>query len=232
MHIDFNLAHLAGAIPYMLVLGIIMSFSPSTYGITIHTLVKDKDAFFAVRWIAIGVAAASTLLIIIFTPLNPTELIETFKGSVSKILLQQWVDRIAGILLVVSSWFIWRSRHTKRAPKKQPKDMVRELSARKAFLLGFANTLAGTSGIATMYVTGRVLEGVSDSYLIKIPVYCVFLLGLLGPYIAVLYYWNRSPRVADDLTRGFDKIAGLNFRPLLAIAIFISGLVFLWLGFR
>lgn len=219
-----SLLHLLGAIPYMLVLGVVKSFSPTTYGVTIHSLARDKNAVHTVHRIAWGVAAASTLLLLIFTPINPDELIENFKSGVSAVLLTRFVDLFAGVALVVLSAWLWQRRH------KPKKEHHYELSGRAAFSFGFFNTLAGTSSIAFMYVTGRVLDSVSESLLIKVPLYAIFLVGLLGPYAFLIFAWDRLPRIADAISRFFDWVASYNSRPLIALAVLATGLVFFGLA--
>lgn len=223
---DVSLLHLAGAVPYMLVLGLMKSFSPTTYGVTIHTLARDDDAVRSVQKIAWGVAVASTLLIIVFSPINPDELIESFKGNITQVLLTRFVDFFAGVTLVLISAWLWSRRKLPRRPKVK----ANVLSGKAAFLFGFLNTLAGTSGIALMYVTGRVLDAVSDSLFIKVPLYAVFLVGLMGPYLLLVLIWERFPRLATIVTGAFDWVGHFDLRPLIAVLVLISGLVFLILA--
>ena len=74
-----------------------MGFSPTLYGFSLHALAAGRAG--AVRWMSIGLLAASTLLVVLFQFVDPQNLMRVLKGRIDAFLLTRWVDLGAAVLL-------------------------------------------------------------------------------------------------------------------------------------
>lgn len=98
------------------------------------------------------------------------------------------------------------------------------------FLAGLVNAVIGVSGIATMYVTGRVISGISHDLVVRLSAYGVFLITLVGPYLTIAWAWRTFPAFADRVTRAYAWIVRQDLRRLLAIGLLAGGLAFIASG--
>jgi hypothetical protein len=96
--------------------------------------------------------------------------------------------------------------------------------------IGFANAVVGVSGLATMYVTGRVLTGLSDVVAWQAVAYLPFLAALGGPYLLIAWAWPRMPAVSAGVARAHAWVLAHDLRPLLGWALLAAGAVFAVLG--
>ena len=76
-----------------------MGFSPTLYGFSLHALAAGRAG--AVRWMSMGLLAASTLLVVIFQFVDPENLMKVLKGRIDAFLLTRWVDLGAAVLPVL-----------------------------------------------------------------------------------------------------------------------------------
>lgn len=226
---DADLARLVSASLSLLGLGLVMGFSPTLYGLTLHFLTRSEKASRDVYWLAAGIAAGASVLFIAFRAFDPETLTDALRGDVEELLVRRGVDLTAGVLfLVLASIIFVRSR--KPSKPSPPAHRLRADEPRRIVLLGFANTVIGVSGIATMYVTGRVVTGASDSLLFRLALYGLFLTALIGPYVLAACAWQRFPRVSAKITAGYDWLLRRDLRPLFAIGALGAGLTFAALG--
>ena len=215
-------------IPPLLGLGLVMGFSPTLYGYSLHQLTRGNAS--AVRWMVAGLFAASTLLVVIFQFFDPTNITHLLRHRIDEFLLARGVDAIAGILLIgagVATLVVDRDDRT-RAPK--PHKQVSKAQGWGAAAVGFGNTLIGFSGIATMYIVGRVASGVSTHLPIRALAYLVFSTALVGPYLVAPWLWRRHPTLAARVTSGYDWVVSRDLRTPLAIAMLGAAAVFLVLA--
>ncbi len=226
---DAELARLVSASLSLLGLGLVMGFSPTLYGLTLHFLTRSGSASRDVLWLSAGIAAGASVLFTAFRAFDPETLTDALRGDVEELFVRRGVDLTAGVLFLVLAGIIFvRSR--KPAKPSPPAHRLRADGPRRIFLLGFANTVIGVSGIATMYVTGRVVTGATESLLLRLALYGVFLITLLGPYVLAAWAWQRFPRVSAKITAGYDWLLHRDLRPLFAIGALAAGLTFVGLG--
>lgn len=215
------------AVAGLLGLGLVMGFSPTLYGIVLHLLTRRAAPLRLVIAVTAGMAAASTVLLLAFHSVDPETLIATWRGRVTAILLQRSVDLVAGVVLLAAGAVVWSLR-TRRRRGRRPH--LHEGTPRELFVLGFVETILGVSDLATMYVTGRVISAATPVLLWRLVEYCVFLLTLVGPYLAAAYVWERVPAFAARVTAGYSWIVDRDLRPALAIALLATGVVFVLLA--
>ncbi|WOF21793.1 hypothetical protein N8K70_10385 [Microbacterium betulae] len=213
----------------LLGLGLVMGFSPTLYGVALHLLTRSRSPGREIRWLTAGIAAGASILFFVFRVFDPDTLAAALRGHVEELLIRRGVDLAAGSVFVLLAVVVFSRARTPRrstpgireAPGGHPRRML---------LLGLANTVIGVSGVATMYVTGRVVTGASDDLLVRALLYGVFLVTLTGPYLAASWAWRRFPALAGRVTRGYTWLAARDLRPAFAAGSLIAGLVFLGLG--
>ena len=96
-----DLGHLIRVVASLIGLGLVMAFSPTTFGIEIGTLDRPGTARRQVAVIAGAVAGAATLLAVIFLVVSPNTLAALTTGRVRSLLLQRWLDATVGLVLIM-----------------------------------------------------------------------------------------------------------------------------------
>jgi hypothetical protein len=230
VHADVGRA--VGAMVGLIGLGLTMGFSPTLYDVVVHALTHPSNGrpIRLVAWMTAGLATASTLLLVVFRFVDPETLITLWKGRFEAFLVERTVDLIAGGVFLVAAVVVERFRRT-RQHRARRTDLGHATPGRM-FVAGFANTLIGVSGIATMYVTGRVITGGSPLTVVRGVEYVVFLVALVGQYLLIAAAWERFPAIARGVARLRGWLVRQDLRLLLALALAVTGVVFVVLAFR
>ena len=97
-------------------------------------------------------------------------------------------------------------------------------------LIGALNAVVSVSGVATMYLTARLIRGASDNDILRVAGYAIFVLALVSPYVLLAWVWERFPRVSRRLSAFFGRLAAADLRPAEAALTSLVGLIFLGLG--
>lgn len=225
--------HVLAALVGLVGLGVSMGFSPTLYDMALRVMIKRRTARDSLRGLLAltgGLAAASTLLLVVFRAVDPETLIALWRGRAEAFLVRRAVDLVAGVLLLLTALvaaLVWVQR-----PPKVRKERPRSESYRRLFAIGFVNTLVGVSGIATMYVTGRVITAASGEWWVRGVLYVDFMVALAGPYLAVGWAWERFPALGRTVQRAQHWVSTHDLRWAVVVAVAVAGLVFLWLGLR
>ncbi len=217
-----------GAVVGVVALGFVMGFSPSLYGVTVYLLTRVRQSWTALLFLTGGLAFGSTLALVVFRIADPDTLATVLGGQVGELMLTEAADYVAGAAFLVVGIVVAVRPHRPRTPIEPPR--LHESHPQRLFGIGLANAVIGVSGLATMYVTGRLLTQVSADLAVQALAYLLFLAALVGPYLALAYLWHRIPRLAEWATRGYERIARFNHRHLLAGALLGAGVVFIGLA--
>lgn len=218
-----------GACFSLLSLGFAMGFSPTLYAVVLHLLTRSANTSAMLLFLLAGLVAGATLLALVFQAVDPESVEGVLRGRVEDAVVHRGVDLVAGVAFVVAGAVVGRRAHTHRRPPPQPRPPADY--PRRMFLIGFANTVIGVSGIATMYLTARVVRGVSHDDVVRLAAYGVFLVALVGPYVLVAWAWDRFPALASRLTAGYTWVTARDPRPWVAALLLLIGLFFLGYGF-
>lgn len=226
---------LLAAAASLLGLGLVMGTSPTLYAIVIRLLTSSTSgsrATAAVRWMLLGVALGSTVLLLVFRVVDPRTLTFALRDDTEKLLVSSGIDLLAGLVFLVLGFRELRRLRRPRTPHraKASRDPAHERRPGRLVLMGAANALIGVSGMATMYVTGRVITGASHDLAIQAGLFGIFLVAVLGPYLALALAWERFPAFARLITRVLDRISATDTRPLLAAGLLAAAVAFLALG--
>lgn len=227
---ETDLVHAVSSVVSLLGLGLVMGFSPTLYGLLVHLLTRSAQARRSILYMACGLAVGATALVLLFRVVDPETLTTALRGRVDELLVRRGVDLGAGALFVIGGATVgWQARRPGRAASPVPAP-TRESHPRRMFLAGLSNALIGVSGIATMYVTGRVITGISHDVIVRLGAYGIFLVALVGPYLAIVWAWQAFPAFARQITRSYGWIARQDLRPVLAAGLLVAGLAFMALG--
>lgn len=227
--VGVEVAQILSASLSLIGLGLVMGFSPTLYGLALHILTHSSQARREIRWLTAGIAVGASALFLIFRVVDPETLAAGLRGHVDELLVRRSVDIAAGSVLVVLALIVFLRSRTPRRPIRPVRPTPGD-HPRRMFALGLANTVIGVSGAATMYVAGRLVTGASDDLFLRLTLYAVFLVALVGPYVAASWAWGRFPEISTAITRGHSRLMARDLRPVFAVGVLIAGLVFLGLG--
>ncbi|MDO4917253.1 MAG: hypothetical protein Q3974_06500 [Rothia sp. (in: high G+C Gram-positive bacteria)] len=213
--------------PALIGLGLMMGFSPSLYSITFLALIKDPKQLHIARWLALGIFAGATLLILLFRIINPQNLITLVHGETHKLILTSSIDACAGILLLIVAIVLWMRRNH---PHKAHRVAGSQLHRGKAILEGFFNSAVSISSVATMYVVGRTISSVSENLFQWILTYAIFSVVLLAPYLGIEAGWNKYPELRHKVITGLNWLKTAHLSGMYAFILAIAGTVFLFLA--
>ena len=214
-----ELGHALRIAAILLGLGLAMAFSPTTFGIEIGAVEGSRDARQRVLVIAAAVAAASTLLALLFLVINPTALHALWTGKLQPIVEQRWVDGVVGLVLVTVGIVQWRRA---AVPRREKHSQSRLDRPGPLFLFVLAESLVSTTGPATMYLVVHNLSTIRPAALWPIG-YLVFLVALVAPYVFLGIAVTRIPSAARWLSRLQSDLASRDLRRPIAVALMIAG---------
>lgn len=223
-----DFAQIVGGVIALLGFGFAMGFSPTLYGVVLHVLTRSQRPWPSVLALVTGLAAGSTVLLLAFRTVDPHRWVQRLQGQVAAFLVQRVVDlAAAAVFLITGAILLWQAR---RRPARPKPVRVRRGSTWAMLGIGFVNAAVGVTGPATMYVTGRVLTGMSSSVVWEAIAYIPFLVALTAPYLAVAWAWSRVPKLAEGVTHGYAWLTGRDLRPIVAWALIATSVVFAALG--
>ena len=225
------LAHVGAAVAGLLGLGLVMGFSPTLYGVSLHVLAGTRTPRRSMAALTAGLAIGATVLLLVFRAVDPYTWIDRLRGQVEAFLIHRTVDLAAAAAFVLTGAIVLSRTRSPTRPTRAVVGARRE-NAWALVGVGFANTVIGVSGVATMYVTGRVLTGLTTNVGWQAVAYLPFLVTLTGPYLVVAWAWPRMPAAATRIRRAYAWVTGRDLRPLLGCALLAAGVVFAVLGVR
>lgn len=214
----------------LLGLGLTMGFSPTLYGMELHLLVHDRQAVSGIHWMVGGLFAGSTILFLLFQAVDPENLERLLRYRADSLLLRRWVDVVAGSLLIIAAAVLARRIKTDRLRPSPHRTHRTPAKPWHGFLIGMSNTVLGVSGVATMYVTGRVVAAAAAALPVRALFYAIFVVTLVGPYLLVAHLWRDFPRLAARVSHGYERIAHRDIRKPVAAALALVGLAFIGFG--
>ncbi len=226
--LDGDLIRLGGAALSLLGLGVVMGVSPTLIAVALRALTEMKRPNRAIGFMLAGLTAGSTALLLVLQIVDPRSFEALLKHDVEGVLVRRSVDLLAGALFLVASVPMWvraRAPRKPRAPKPPPTGNPWEM-----VLIGALNAVVSVSGIATMYLTARLIRGASDNDILRVAGYAIFVLALVSPYVLLAWVWERFPRVSRRLSAFFGRLAAADLRPAEAALTSLVGLIFLGLG--
>lgn len=211
--------------------GLGMGVNPALYGAMADMLARNVQAMAKLWWMLAGLAVGATLLLLIFHSFNPASIVAASKGKVDALLVNQTVDTVAAVVFVLAAIVVllWKRRIPVLPvkPKRAPKPGARPFNY---FFLGLGACIGFTT-IPIMYLTGRLIAGVTSDLLLRGLAYGVFLAALAAPFLAVAWVWSRIPKLSDRITHFYASAQGWDYRIALTVLLAATGAFFLWLAF-
>ena len=226
--LDGDLIRLAGAAVSLLGLGLVMGISPTLIAVALRVLAEVHRPNRTIGFMLAGLTVGSTALLLVLQIVDPRSFEALLTHDAEGVLVRRGVDLTAGSLFLVASVFLWvharaplRPREPRRSPTGNPWEMM---------LIGALNAVVSVSGVATMYLTARLLRGASEDDVIRAIGYAVFVVALVSPYVLLAWAWERFPAVSRRLSAFFGRLASADLRPAEAALTSLVGLIFLGLG--
>jgi hypothetical protein len=217
-----EVGYLLRTVGALLILGLIMGFSPTTFGIEIGELEHADKVRLRVLAIVVGVALAATILAALFLVVSPDTLDSLWTGEVRTIVEQRWLDAAVGVLLVTAGIIHWRRAAGPRPKRRSLKNLDRP---RVLLAVVLGESLITTTGPATMYLVVRTI-GTSRPALWPVE-YLVFLIGLAAPYGFLAFAITRMPGAARRLLQVHAALQKRDLRRPIAATLIAAGVALL-----
>ncbi|MBP1326606.1 hypothetical protein JOF28_001838 [Leucobacter exalbidus] len=211
--------------------GLAMGVNPALYGATADMLARNVQATARLRWMAAGLVVGATLLLALFHSVNPTSIVQASRGKLDAVLVNQTIDIIAAALFLIAAGVVlWWKRRTPQLPRKAAKSPKPSARPYSYFFLGLG-ACVGFTTLPIMYLTGRLIAGLTPDLLLRVIAYVVFLAALVAPFFALAWVWARIPGLSDRITRFYAAAQTWDYRFYLAALLCAAGLLFVWLAF-
>ena len=213
--------------------GLAIGVNPALYGATADMLARDVDAAPRLRWMVGGLAVGATILVLIFHSFDPSRIVAASQGKLDAALVNRAVDVLTGVMFVLSAvavvWWEMRVPTLPTKSAKEPKATKQRSGSFSYFFLGLGACIGFTT-LPIMYLTGRLISGISTNLLVWLLAYAVFLIALAAPFFTLAWVWSRVPKLTSRIT-GFYASARLwDYRWVLAILLAAVGVVFFGLA--
>jgi hypothetical protein len=197
--------------------GLTMGFNPALYGATADMLARNKQVAARMGWM--------------FQTFNPTAIVAVVQGDVDRALLSRAVDIIVGSVFVIAAAVLaaWALRVPTR-PSRPQRVHAPDAPSITYFPLGLSCAIVGFTTLPIMYMTGRITTGLTGDIALRLAAYAVFLLALVGPFLALAWLWSRFPGVSGRVSSLYARAMHTDFRWASAAILVAGGLVFIGLG--
>lgn len=216
---------LIGAAISLVGLGFIMGFSPAVYALVLHLLATSKRALTSIRWMSLGLVIGALFLLLLFRVVDPQTLTTLLQDETKKFLVDRTVDGVASVAFVIGG-LVMLSRL--RLPRKDPrkKKPPKKLKPGRMIYLGIGESVISVSGLATTYVSDRVITAGTHHYILQGALAIVFLAAVVSQYLLLAWAWHAFPRLANWITKIYDRATRIDTRPWLTAGLFTAGVVF------
>ena len=211
--------------------GLTMGFNPALYGATADILARNKQVAARMGWMVAGLITGATILFVLFQTFNPTALVTVVQGDVDRALLSRALDIIVGSVFVVAAAALatWALRVPTR-PTRPPRVHAANARSISYFPLGLSCAIIGFTTLPIMYMTGRITAGLTADIALRLAAYAVFLVALVGPFLALAWLWSRLPGISGRVSALYARAMHTDFRWASAAVLVAGGLVFIGLG--
>lgn len=224
----------AAALLALVGFGLSLGLNPALYGATVDMMARDVNPWPRLSWMTAGLFAGATLLYALLQTFNPTSLVSALRGRVDEAVFNRTVDLIAGIafLLLGAALAAWamRARRASESPSTPPASTPPTPSRRQTrlsgyFLIGLSSSIIGFTTLPIMYLTGRVVTGLSAELLPRALAYAIFLLALAAPFFAIAGIWRGLPRLSARISDLYTRARHWDHRWTGAALCALSGLL-------
>ena len=217
--------------------GLSLGLNPALYGATVDMLAREANPWPRLSWMTAGLFAGATVLYALLQTFNPTSLVSALRGRVDEAVFNRTVDLVAGVafLLLGAALAAWamRARGARRLsaqpstppPPTPPAPSKRQTRLSGYFLIGLSSSIIGFTTLPIMYLTGRVVTGLSPELLPRALAYSVFLLALAAPFFAIAGIWRGLPRLSARISDLYSRARHWDHRWTGAALCALSGLL-------
>lgn len=219
------------ALPMLLGIGLSLGNNPAMYGAVIDMLARTPRALPRLLWLLGGLVIGCTILFVLFLFFNPTDFVTLVRGKVDHMVLNRAVDIAGGIVcfaLAAELW-MWHVRVPVRATKP-PKPKNANPRMLGYFSIGLSSGIVGFTTLPLMYLTGRVISGLTSDWEWKVLAYAFFLVALTGPFFLIAWAWRTFPKVSVKISAVYQRVITWDYRIVAAIILALGGLLFFGLA--
>ena len=223
--IDF-IAKLIEIVIALVVLAAFASFSPTLYMAQISSRQQRSQT---VKALFIGVAAAISLLLIIFQFVQVDTLL-TFFGNTQHVLFINGTTLIVlGVLSLYGGLRLFRPM-----PKAETKNLPSKVNTSKLAGFAFIKVITKISGLTATFIAATLIAEFSINYPTRISMSLLFIAASLLPFLAIAYLLVKYPAVPEKIVKSIGKVQkSIAIRKITSYCLFVIGVIFLiWAVFN
>lgn len=205
---------------------------PATYGATIDMLARKINWFPRLCWMTAGLATGATVLFVVFQFVNPHRLVVRAEHSVKHVIADHVVDLVVGVLCLVSAGVVvgWRLLQ-RELPLHERSELKSDAQMTAYFVIGVSSSIVGFTTLPVMYLTTRVVSGLSPVLAPRVVGYLIFLVVLVAPFFVIAVVWTKVPKLTDKIHAAYVRALRWDYRFVLAGVLAIIGLLALAYGY-
>lgn len=232
--LESDVARLAAVCVSVVGLGLVAGTSPTFYALVLRVLSRgregrDDQGRRPLGLLLVGYASGTTLLAVALQVVDPRTIETVLRGRVERAAIDRGVDVAAGVILLLVG--VYALRRSTRTQERRPKVATAPRPGR-LFVVGVLDAAVSISSLAPVYVAARTVRGASEDDLVRLGVFGVFLAAVLGPYLLLVWAWDRFPVVATRLQDHYARLSRLDPFRLAGVMLVVTGAAFLVLAVR
>jgi hypothetical protein len=205
----------------LLVLGVLLAFSPTIILTEIAVLTKSKKPFLYSVFFIAGVAAPILLfgaIAVLFIDPSSNFTIPQTK-HILKIL--PVLDVLIGILFIIAGIQVGKKRSHQAKKEITADDVI--FSTGKLFWFGFLRTATRLSGLAAILLAAQLIKQNLDTGISTVVSLVWLVIIAITPLVVLLLLQRSDSKYFVKIASYSDKVASLSWRKIISIGLIVVG---------
>lgn len=98
------------------------------------------------------------------------------------------------------------------------------------YSIGLSGGIVGFTTLPLMYLTGRVITGLTTDWALQVVAYAIFLVALTGPFFLIAWLWRQFPKLSVKISDLYQRVITWDYRIVAAVILALGGLAFFGLA--
>jgi hypothetical protein len=212
----------------LLVLGVLLAFSPTILITELAILTKSKNPAWLSLFLIAGVATPIVVFsLLAFWFIDPNARIYVPE---TRHILQIFplLDFIIGTLFIVAGIRIRKSNNPP-ANVAKPKVPLTIFTPKKIFLFGLVRTITRLSGLAAILLAGQLLKKNSDGPYAVLGIAWLAAVAL-SPMVVLLFMQHTHSKSFAKIANYSEQVASIHWRNIISTGLIICGCLFILYG--
>lgn len=221
---------------FMLLLAMVVAFSPVLFATELAVITRSKNAYWNVFFLIAGILAAvlflSSLFLLFIDPAKSFEIdLPSFR---SVVIVAPLVNIVAGCVCILFALRI-RSNLDKevvivKKPKKSKFSVEKLDSPGVLFWFGFFKMLLSITSVTAILLAVRYIKSSFDAGMLQWLLLLILVSASVLPFVYIAVLHKIKPDSFSKIQQTSDTIATLNYRIFFANLLFIFGTLLVAIG--